>query len=87
MVLRARDARELVDLAEQQRVPLVIGYPYHFVEHAVHVGRGDDVGAMDAADVECLTIGQRPLMWMFGRSAEAMISFNATPSGPCSVTG
>jgi predicted dehydrogenase len=32
MVLRAREARDLVRLAEQQRVPLVIGYPYHFVE-------------------------------------------------------
>ena len=32
MVLRARDARELVDLAEQHGVPLVIGYPYHFVD-------------------------------------------------------
>jgi predicted dehydrogenase len=32
MVLRARDARALVNLAEQRGVPLVIGYPYHFVE-------------------------------------------------------
>ena len=32
MVLRAREARELVRLAEQHAVPLVIGYPYHFVE-------------------------------------------------------
>jgi len=32
MVLRARDARELVDLADQHGVPLVIGYPYHFVD-------------------------------------------------------
>jgi len=32
MVLRARDARGLVNLADRQRVPLVIGYPYHFVE-------------------------------------------------------
>src|SRR6266700_3862467 len=32
MVLRAGDARGLVDLAEQHGVPLVIGYPYHFVD-------------------------------------------------------
>ncbi len=32
MVLRARDARNLVNLAEQQQIPFVIGYPYHFVE-------------------------------------------------------
>jgi predicted dehydrogenase len=32
MVLRARDARDLVRLAEQHGAPLVIGYPYHFVE-------------------------------------------------------
>src|SRR5207244_2107877 len=32
MVRRAREARELVRLAEQRGVPLVIGYPYHFVE-------------------------------------------------------
>jgi predicted dehydrogenase len=32
MVLRAGDARHLVNLAEQQHVPLVVGYPYHFVE-------------------------------------------------------
>lgn len=31
MVLRAREARELVRLAEQHGVPLVVGYPYHFV--------------------------------------------------------
>jgi predicted dehydrogenase len=32
MVLRAREARELVRLAEQRGVPLVIGYPYHFID-------------------------------------------------------
>jgi predicted dehydrogenase len=32
MVLRAREARQLVKLADERRVPLVIGYPYHFVE-------------------------------------------------------
>ena len=32
MVLRARDARELVDLAGRHSVPFVIGYPYHFVD-------------------------------------------------------
>lgn len=32
MVLRARHARELVRLAEQHHAPLVIGYPYHFVD-------------------------------------------------------
>jgi predicted dehydrogenase len=32
MVLRAADARHLVGLANEKRVPLVIGYPYHFVE-------------------------------------------------------
>jgi predicted dehydrogenase len=40
MVLHAREARELVQLADQRRVPLVVGYPYHFVEqHAVLRGR------------------------------------------------
>jgi len=35
MVLRARDGRELVDLADRHGVPLVIGYPYHFInQHA-----------------------------------------------------
>ncbi|MGI9146576.1 MAG: Gfo/Idh/MocA family protein [Chloroflexota bacterium] len=32
MVLRAREARELVRLAEERRVPLVVGYPYHFID-------------------------------------------------------
>jgi predicted dehydrogenase len=32
MVLRAQEARELVRLADQQNVPLIVGYPYHFVE-------------------------------------------------------
>lgn len=31
MVLRAREARELSDLAAAKGVPLVIGYPYHFI--------------------------------------------------------
>jgi predicted dehydrogenase len=36
MVLHAREARELVRLADQRGVPLVVGYPYHFVEqHAL----------------------------------------------------
>ncbi len=36
MVLRAREAWDLVRRAEQQRVPLIVGYPYHFVEqHAL----------------------------------------------------
>lgn len=32
MVLRAREARELIRLADEHRVPLVVGYPYHFIE-------------------------------------------------------
>jgi predicted dehydrogenase len=32
MVLHAGEARELVRLADKQHVPLVIGYPYHFVD-------------------------------------------------------
>ena len=32
MVLRAHEARDLVRLAEVHDVPLVVGYPYHFVE-------------------------------------------------------
>jgi predicted dehydrogenase len=32
MVLHAREARELVRLADQQHVPLIVGYPYHFVD-------------------------------------------------------
>jgi predicted dehydrogenase len=32
MVLRAREARDLVRLADQHHVKLVVGYPYHFVE-------------------------------------------------------
>lgn len=32
MVLHARQARELVALAEQHHVSLVIGYPYHFID-------------------------------------------------------
>jgi predicted dehydrogenase len=36
MVLRAREARELVRLANDQHVPLIVGYPYHFIDqHAV----------------------------------------------------
>src|SRR6266567_7385622 len=31
MVLRAHQARDLVRLAEQRGVPLVTGYPYHFI--------------------------------------------------------
>ncbi len=31
MVLRAREARDLQSLATSQGVPLVVGYPYHFV--------------------------------------------------------
>src|SRR4029453_8559361 len=35
MVLHARDADELVKLADEHNTPLVIGYPYHFVaQHA-----------------------------------------------------
>lgn len=31
MVLRAREARALTDLAARQNVPLIVGYPWHFV--------------------------------------------------------
>ena len=37
MVLRAREARDLVRLADEQRVPLVVGYPYHFVDQHVRL--------------------------------------------------
>lgn len=32
MVLHAAEARSLVELAEQRGVPLIVGYPWHFVE-------------------------------------------------------
>lgn len=32
MVLRAREARELARMAEERRVPFVIGYPWHFID-------------------------------------------------------
>ncbi len=36
MVLRAREARRLCQLAAEKNVPLVVGYPYHFIEqHAI----------------------------------------------------
>lgn len=31
MVLRAREAREVVQLAEERGAPLIVGYPYHFI--------------------------------------------------------
>src|SRR5438105_7288123 len=37
MVLRAREARALVNLARERGVPLVIGYPYHFIEQHVRL--------------------------------------------------
>ncbi len=45
MVLRAREARALVRQAEQQQVPLVVGYPYHFIQqHAALRARIADGG-------------------------------------------
>src|SRR5262249_51223583 len=32
MVLRVREARDLVRLASEQRVPLIVGYPWHFID-------------------------------------------------------
>jgi len=37
MVLRAAEARALVTLAHERGVPLVVGYPYHFVEQHRHL--------------------------------------------------
>jgi len=33
MTLYARDARELVELAQTRNVPIIVGYPYHFTAH------------------------------------------------------
>ena len=46
MVLRARDARELVNLADERGVPLVIGYPYHFVEQHAQLRQRVAEGAL-----------------------------------------
>jgi predicted dehydrogenase len=46
MVLRARDARELVKLANQRGVPLVVGYPYHFVEQHARLRKRIAEGAL-----------------------------------------
>jgi predicted dehydrogenase len=46
MVLRASEARELVRLAERQNVPLVIGYPYHFIEQHVRLRERIAEGAL-----------------------------------------
>jgi predicted dehydrogenase len=37
MVLRAAEACHLVRLAETHKVPLVIGYPYHFIDQYAHL--------------------------------------------------
>jgi predicted dehydrogenase len=46
MVLSAREARQLVGLAEQQRVPFIVGYPYHFVAQHVILRERIAAGAL-----------------------------------------
>jgi predicted dehydrogenase len=46
MVLRAREARDLVRLAEARGVPLVVGYPYHFVEQFARLRKRIAEGAL-----------------------------------------
>lgn len=37
MTLYARDARALVELAQQRQVEIIMGYPYHFTQHVQRV--------------------------------------------------
>jgi predicted dehydrogenase len=86
MVLTAPEARDLVQLADQQGVPLVIGYPYHFVEQHARLRARIADGALGQIQLtHCLFASMVIEYYRANPQAYANV-FNWTVTGPQPTT-
>jgi predicted dehydrogenase len=86
MVLRAREARELVRLAEQHRVPLVIGYPYHFVEQLARLRTRIAEGALGRLQLTHVLFASMVLEYYRANPLAYADVFQWQVTGPLSTT-
>jgi len=86
MVLHAREARELNNLAERQGVPLIIGYPWHFVPQHEQLRTLIASGYLGKIQLVANLFASMVLEYYRGRPEEYASIFNWPVTGPTPAT-
>jgi predicted dehydrogenase len=86
MVLRAREARELNHLAERQGVPLIIGYPWHFVPQHQQLRERIASGYLGKIQLVSNLFASMVLEYYRGRPEAYASIFNWPVTGPTAAT-
>jgi predicted dehydrogenase len=86
MVLRAREARELVRLADEQHVPLIVGYPYHFVEQHATLRQRICDGALGTLQLTHALFASMVLEYLRANPQAYADAFKWDVTGPQSTT-
>jgi predicted dehydrogenase len=86
MVLRAREARELQCMADENRVPLVIGYPWHFVPQHRQLRALITAGKIGQIQLVSNLFASMVLEFLRGRPQAYASIFSYPVTGPTSST-
>jgi predicted dehydrogenase len=86
MVLTTHEARELQRLAEQQRVPLIVGYPYHFVDQHAILRARIRAGALGTIQLVHSLFASMVLEYYRGNPQAYASAFNWQVTGPQPTT-
>ena len=86
MVLKASEARTLQTLAEQNGVPLIIGYPWHFVPQHQHLREMILAGKLGDIQFVSNLFASMVLEFLRGRPQAYASIFNYPVTGPTSAT-
>lgn len=86
MVLHAREARELKRLADESGVPLVIGYPWHFVPQHRQLRELIASGKLGRIQVVSNLFASMVLEFLRGRPQAYASIFNYPVTGPTEAT-
>jgi predicted dehydrogenase len=85
MTLYAREARELVQLSQEQRRELIIGYPYHFSPHTLRAREAVSSGSLGAVQYVVCTFSSRIIELLRGDDRSGAPSSAYPVHGPGAV--
>lgn len=86
MVLRAAEARRLVEFADQNRLPLIVGYPYHFVPQYAHLRELIAAGRLGRLQLVDGLFASMVLEYYRGNPAAYQSAFGWQVTGPGAAT-
>jgi predicted dehydrogenase len=86
MVLHAREARELVQLADERHTPLIVGYPYHFTEQHAALRERIAGGALGTLQLTHALFASMVLEYLRGNPQAYADAFKWDVTGPQPAT-